>query len=62
MVKQKFFFEMISQLDVPRHVSSEVGRASFGRKRNSPKIESGVVIKDSGCPRPKFNNLRQLNF
>ena len=44
MVKQKFFFEMISQLDVPRHEGSEVGRASVGRKRNSPKIESGVVI------------------
>ena len=44
MVKQKFFFEMISQLDVPRHEGSEVGRASFGRKRNSPKMDSGVVI------------------
>ena len=25
MVNQKFFFEMISQLDVPRHEGSEVG-------------------------------------
>ena len=33
----KVFFEMISQLDVPGHEGSEVGRASFGRKRNSPK-------------------------
>ena len=41
---KSFFFEMISQLDVPGHEGSEVGRASFGRKRNSPKMDSGVVI------------------